>query len=127
MPVTAAFPADHQVLIAEIRRLHAKHQDLIAHEMAIEVREGEPGREVYEAAIAASEVACNELHDFCYRILDQPVCSWDDVAVRAELAKAFAEEELDGGLSIVESPGDIGDETLAALLEAALLMGGANV
>ena len=117
LPVT-----NHQTLIAEVRRLRAKHQGAITYEMSIEAwEEGEPGRQACEAAIAASEAARSELYDLCNHILEQPVQTWGDVAVRAEMAKAFADEEF------VENPCDMGEETLAALLEAALIMGGANV
>jgi hypothetical protein len=123
LPATAGLSADHQALIAKIRALHKNWYDLVDYEMSIEIEKGEPGHAAYEAAIAASETAQADREHLCYEILSQPVRSWDDVAVRAELAKTFAEEELGGGLSIVENPSDIGDETLAALLEAALLMG----
>ena len=47
--------------------------------------------------------------------------------MRAELAKAYAHEEDGGGLTLVNEPCDLSDATLGMLLEAALLMGGANV
>ena len=104
-PAIGAVSAGNQgALIAEIRRLHAKHQDLITYEMSIEVGKSDPARAAYETAIAASEAAGAELDLLCEHILHQPVQCWEDVAVRAELAKAYAH-----------------------LLEAALLMGGANV
>ena len=122
LPAKALPAAEPHALIAEVRRLHARHQALIGHEMSIEAwEEGEPGRQAYEAAIAATKAAHSELYDLCNRILEQPVRTWGDVAVRAEMAKAFADEEF------VENPCDMGEETLAALLEAALIMGGANV
>ena len=127
-PAIGAFSAGNPaVLIAEIRRLHARHQDLITYEMSIEVGRGDPGRAAYEAAIAASQAAGAELDLLCEQILQQPIQCWEDVAVRAELAKAYAHQEEGGGLSLVNAPRDRADEALGMLLEAALIMGGGNV
>ena len=125
-PATAALSETHQALINEIRRLHARHEAL-TYEMSIEVEKSDPGHAAYEAAIAASEAAGAELDFLCEHILQQPVQCWEDVAVRAELAKAYAHEEDGGGLTLVNEPCDRGEETLGMLLEAALIMGGANV
>jgi hypothetical protein len=101
LPAAADLADNRQAIIAEIRRLHAKHQDLITYEMSIEVREGEPGREAYEAAIAASEAAWNELHGLCDQIRAQPAHSWDDIVIRAELCRLHDAEcgDLDETLS----------------------------
>ena len=121
-PAVGAFSAgSHAGLVAEIRRLNARHQDLITYEMSIEVGGGHPARAAYEAAIAASEAAGAELELLCEHILKQPIQCWEDVAVRAELAKAYAHEDL------ITAPHDRADQTLGMLLEAALIMGGANV
>ena len=118
---------NHQALIAEIRHLYAKHQAAISHEMSIEVRKGEPGYAAYEAAVAAAEAAGAEMKALAEHVLEQPVRSWGDVAVRAELAKAYAERTVADGLCLVEEPVDWGEATLGALLDAALTIGGAHV
>ena len=127
-PAASALGAGSQAgRIAEIRRLHTRHQDLITYEMSIEVGKSDPARAAYETAVAASEAAGAELDLLCERILHEPVQSWQDVAVRAELAKSYAHKEEGGGLTLVDEPCDLGDATLGMLLEAALIMGGANV
>ena len=120
-----ALPAEHVALTADIRRLHAEHTAAVTYEMDIECpRRDRLGWRRYQRAIRASESIYEQLQEIAEELLSKPVRSWADVAVRAELAKAF---EPDIGKVENSQTGEIfylsfGQQVVSAVLDGALHM-----
>jgi len=91
--VAAALPAgvianDRSFLIAtcgKIRGFHKEHIRLLCAEAAIEDNTPE-----HFAAMQATDALSREFVRYADELIAKPVCSWDDVVIRAELVRMGA-------------------------------------
>jgi hypothetical protein len=78
----------------------------------------------------AHEVACSgvrrhsrELDELADRVWRQPIASWDDVVMRAEVALAYHRSTVDGGIEGLDAACPF-ERSLAELLSAVANLGG---
>lgn len=129
----AQITADHVALIEEIRAQKSEVDRLVSIEMDCETPKGRPGYRKYRRACHAASRAEAKLDRLAKRILQQPPKNWGDVAVRGELAAAYAERTRAGGFAFLDrNPvAELGnrwgcdgeDLTLGSLMTAVLAMG----
>jgi hypothetical protein len=125
--------ADHVALIQQIRTLNSEVDRLVSIEMACETPKGQPGYRKYRRACHSARRAEAKLDRLAKRILQQPAKNWGDVAVRGELAAAYAERTRAGGFAFIDRNPvaelgkrwscDAEDLTLGSLMTAVLAMG----
>ena len=112
-------------LISEIKDCATRLREAETLEMHLEShKKRRQGLRRYRAAVRDLKMRETAMNELTERILGKPVLSWDDVAVRAELARVRVPGMLGGGFCIVEEPTDPGEEALGGLLVAALTMAG---
>jgi hypothetical protein len=113
-------PTETVAICREIRRRHKEVRALVSYEMSLE---GAPGHSAAEQRAVAAEEA---FWQFCDALAARPIRSWDDVLIRAEVARAcsqFAIDDLPAWCS-PEEGNNRDARTIGALLAAAIQMGG---
>jgi hypothetical protein len=81
------------------------------------------GTGAHEAACSSVRRHSYELDELAERVWRQPIASWDDVVVRAEVALAYHQSTVDGGIEGLDASCPF-ERSLAELLSAVANLGG---